>query len=365
MNARERFLRTCKFDNVPPPRWECLGFWASTVERWRTEGLPNDVDPWDYFEMDRWERLPIDSGFTHNPYFPPFEHKVFQEDERTVTFVDGQGIVKRNRKDNPEMSMSQFLKFPVADRRDWEELKWRLDPQSPERYPDWQETRRQWENRNNPLGLFITGGYGFPRNLFGEEQLAYMFYDDAPLMHEIMAHWMEFYKGICDIALPEIEVDYIYLWEDMAFKNGPLISPAMFREFVLPYYREVIACIRSHGVENIIVDSDGDNRPILDLFLEAGVNVFFPLEIAAGMEPLEVRAKYGRQFVLWGGVDKRALSKDRAAIDRELDRKIPQMLESRGFIPAVDHSVPPDVPFENYAYYVKRVREMTAQMVDG
>ena len=359
MNARERFLRVCKFEPVDhPPYWDCLGFWGATVERWRNEGLPADVWPNQYFSMDSWNGIPFDAGLCHIPYRPPFEHKILEEDDRTRTYVDGQGIVKRDRKDRPELSMSQFISFPVTERKDWDALKWRIDPSTPERYPDWDEVRKQMGDREQPWGMSICGGYGMPRNLFGEERLALMYYDDPGLMHDIMRHWAEFYKGTFDRVLPNVDLDYVYIWEDMAFKNGPLIGPKTFEEFMLPYYKEVVGCILSHGVPNVIVDSDGDNRPILDLFVEAGVNVFFPLEIAANMEPLEIREKYGRKLVLWGGIDKRVLSKDKAAIEHELMRKVPQMIDSGGFIPAIDHSVPPDVPFENYVFYTKLLHEL-------
>ena len=360
MTVRERFHKVCEFEPVDrPPRWECLGFWNATVQRWRQEGLPPDVSPEQYFQMDPRPAVPVDAGFTHVPYRPAFEYRVLEQDDRTITYIDGQGIVKRDRKDNAELSFPQFLKFPVEARADWEALKWRLDPATPERYPNWDDVRAHFESREHPLGMNICGGYGWPRNLFGEERLAYVYYDDPEMIHDIMRFWTEFYKAVFDRALPNIEVDYVYIWEDMAFKNGPLIGPPTFEEFMLPYYKEVVSAIKSHGVKWVLVDSDGDNRPLLDLFVDAGVNFFFPLEIAAGMEPVEIREKYGRKLVLWGGIDKRVLSKDRAAIERELLRKVPRMMESGGFIPAVDHSVPPDVPFENYAFYTKLLREMT------
>lgn len=362
MSARERFHKVSKFEQVDhPPRWDSLGFWSSTVERWWEEGLPRDVRPEQYFEMDPRDCIPVNSGFTTNPYCPAFEYRVLEEDDRTRTFIDAQGIVKRDRKDNAELSMSQFLKFPVSKRQDWENLKWRLDPATPERYPNWQELRQKYAEREFPLGMLICGAYGFPRNLFGEEHLAYMYYDDPALIHDIMEHWVWMYKGVFDRTLPNVDIDYVMIWEDMAFKNGPLIGPDMFKEFMLPYYKEVIGRIRSHGVEHVMVDSDGDNRPILDLFVEAGVNIFLPLEIAASMEPVEIRERYGRRLVLWGGIDKRVLSKDKAAIEHELKRKVPQMMDSGGFIPGIDHTVPPDVPFENYVFYTELLRELTSR----
>jgi len=111
-------------------------------------------------------------------------------------------------------------------------------------------------------------------------------------------------------------------------------------------------------VEVVIVDSDGDCRPIFDLFLEAGMNAFLPCEIAAGMEPLELRERFGNDFLIIGGIDKRALAKDFAAIEDEVMRKVPRLVEIGRFIPTVDHSCPPDIPFENYRYYVELLRNV-------
>jgi len=362
MNSRERFLKVCNFEQVDhPPRWDCLGFWSATVERWWNEGLPRGVPPEQYFEMDRRENVPVNSGSTSCGYSPAFERQVLEEDERTITYRDGDGIIKRERKDGAEFSMPQFLTFPVSNRQDWEEIKWRLDPASPERYPDWEEVRNRYADRDFPLDVVICGAYGLPRNLLGEEHLAYMYYDDPGLIHDIAEHWVEFYKGIFDRTLLNQDVDCVLIWEDMAFKSGPLIGPKLFEEFMLPYYKEVISRIRSYGVQHVMVDSDGNNWQLLDLFVEAGVNVFLPLEIAAGMEPVEIREKYGRKLVLWGGIDKRVLSKDKAAIEHELMRKVPQLIDYGGYIPGIDHTVPPDVPFENYKFYTELLRELTAR----
>jgi len=302
--------------------------------------------------------LPVNAGFTYNPYYPPFEEEVISEDETSRVWRDGQGVIKRDRKDSPEKSMSQFLEFPVKSRRDWEDLKWRLDPAEPARYPDWAEVHRQHDNRDYVIGLYICGGYGFPRNLFGEQHLAYAYYDTPDLVHDIMACWLSFYKDLTGRVLAEFVPDYLYIWEDMAFKNGPLISPTTFREFMSPYYTELISHVKRLGLEIVMVDSDGDNRPIFDLFLEAGMNAFLPCEIAANMEPLELRERFGNDFLIIGGIDKRALSTDFAAIDHEVMRKVPKLLETGRYIPTVDHSCPPDIAFENYRYYVELLRNV-------
>lgn len=340
-------------------RWETLGYWSETVRRWEGEGLPKGTHPNEYFAHDPNVRLEVDTGFTKLPYHPPFTHEVIEEDERTVTYRDAQGIVKRDRKDSPEMSMPQFVSFPVTCRRDWEEkIKPRLDPKSPERFKDVPELAKKHKDHDYPLHMTICGFYGFPRNLFGEEGLAYALYDQPELIHEMQEHHAAFNIELISRMTEAFDLDFLLIWEDMAFKTGPLISPKMFREFMSPYYEKVIAHARRCGIPHIAVDSDGDNRLLLDLFLEAGVDLMMPFEIAASMDPVPIRAKYGRRLAVWGGIDKRELAKGREAIDRELQVRVAPMLKSGGYIPSVDHSTPPDISFRDYCYFIERVREL-------
>lgn len=105
----------------------------------------------------------------------------------------------------------------------------------------------------------------------------------------------------------------------------------------------------------IVVDTDGDCLALIPLFLEAGVDALLPFEVQAGMDV----ARIGREFPtlgIVGGLDKRALACDRAAIRREVDRVLPRMRERGGFIPTLDHTVPPDVPLENFRYYLECLR---------
>ena len=155
-----------------------------------------------------------------------------------------------------------------------------------------------------------------------------------------------------------MNVDGIDFWEDMAYRNGPIIGPATFKEFMSPYYKRVIDCARSLGIEVLAVDSDGDIDPLIPLFIEAGVNLMYPFEVQAGMDIREVRKKYGKKLVIQGGLDKRKLAVDFSAIREEVESKVPQLLREGGYIPSLDHNVPPDVSLENFEYYLGLVREI-------
>jgi len=294
---------------------------------------------------------------TKSPFYPPFETEVLADEGETIVRREPDGIIKRVRKHG--VSMPQFLKFPVESRKDWEEIKWRLDPTVEERYEAFRKEAKWLRGRDHVLRFGVCGAYGHPRNLFGEENLAYIYYDDPKLLHEIMENWVELYIGIADHICPLLDFDYVFMWEDMAYKTGPLISPRLVREFMLPYYKQLIQHLRSrHGIDIFLLDTDGNPEVLLPIFIEAGINVLIPLEIAAGTEPLPIREKYGEQLALMGGIDKRALTGDKETIKREVMRKVPAMLESGGYIPGVDHAVPHDVPFENYCYFVELLREL-------
>jgi len=80
--------------------------------------------------------------------------------------------------------------------------------------------------------------------------------------------------------------------------------------------------------------------------------------VAAGMDIVEMRRKFGKNLIIIGGIDKRALASGRKAIEEEVMKKVPYLLSQGGYFPAIDHSIPPDVPFENYLYYLELLRKI-------
>jgi uroporphyrinogen decarboxylase len=214
---------------------------------------------------------------------------------------------------------------------------------------------RTYNRSAAPNLLDVIGLYGMPRMLAGEEGLSYLYYDDPELVRDIQRHWLGFYGEHLRRVTERVRVDCILFWEDMAFKNGPLISPELFREFMLPYYREFIAHCRALGIKHFMVDSDGNNDVLIPLFIEAGVTIFCPFEVPAGNDVREVRRRYP-QLVIAGGIDKRTLFEDRDAIRREVDRVVPWMWERGGYFPSLDHATPPNVSLANWEFYLEYLR---------
>ncbi len=142
----------------------------------------------------------------------------------------------------------------------------------------------------------------------------------------------------------------------MCYNKGMFISPQQFREFMLPNYKKLSSFFKSHGVPIIMLDTDGNANDLIPLLIEAEFNAFNPIEVQSNMDVLELRQKFGKNIGLFGGIDKRNLTKDKMTIEQELKSK-EEILEEGGYIPACDHKVPPEVPFEKYQFYVSKLKE--------
>ena len=105
------------------------------------------------------------------------------------------------------------------------------------------------------------------------------------------------------------------------------------------------------------VDSDGNITDVIDGWVDGGVTCMFPVEVAAGSDPVEIREHWGRDVLMMGGVNKRALAAGRDEIVAEL-RHLKPLVDEGGYIPHVDHRVPPDVSYEDYLFYLRTKREM-------
>ena len=373
MNPRERFWQNMRFDpSVGVPFWaDWLGPW----KRWRNEGLEvdlalseDDLRSWclEHFQFEGmysifWgqPRVPVEIGVS-----PSFPLEVFEETAAWRIYRGADGTIMKQFTDTGEfMHSTQFLEYPIKCRKDWEKFRdERLDPDAPGRYPaesSWEALKAAWKNRD--FALSIDGGsfYGLLRDWVGVETLSVWFYDEPDLVREMMEYLAGFYVRVLERAVSEVDIDFAMFWEDMCYKTGPLLSPGMFRSFMLPCYRKVTSFLEAHGIALSWVDCDGNIDELLPLWLEGGVRGFYPLEVAAGMDAAKLRAEYGQRILLWGNVDKRALARGKAAIDAELARLAP-VAAAGGFIPLVDHQVPDDVPLENYLYYLERRKVLFA-----
>lgn len=340
------------FDRVP--HYE-FGYWAETIPLWQKQGLPKDVK--NEWEADRYFGFDPRGGLGPNlGMIPAFEHKVLEETATTVTVRDSSGVVSIQSKLGS--SIPKFIEFPVKTREDFLAIKERYNASDPTRYPaDWARRVEDAKKLDYPVAIGLGGFYGWLRGWMGVENVSIAFASDPKWVHEMLDFICEFILTVIERAVSDFSFDYGTFWEDMCYNKGPLISPRMFREFLVPRYKLITDRVRKCGCEIFLVDCDGNILELVDLWYEGGVNCMFPCEVFPGSDPVVIRKRFGKKVRMIGGVDKHALIKGKKAIDAELARLL-LLVKEGGFIPHVDHRVPPDVTYENYLYYLERKKEV-------
>lgn len=360
-NSRQLFLNIFRgIESGSKWNMPCFGFWPETIEKWHEQGLPGDIDEnniAEYFNMDLFHSIALKSGFTA-PYSPVFEIKHISEDEDTYTIIDKDGIKKRLLKKDKFSSMPQFLEYPVKGREDYPEIREKLKHDTEERIGmTIDELKEKHRNRDYPLGLTICGGFAFPRELMGLEKYFLTLHDDSAFIHNIMEDWLNLYKLFIADLHNAVELDFINIWEDMAYKNGPLISPGLYCEFIKPYLKDLVKYCKDIGVSLVMLDSDGNIEKLVPHFIDCGVDVLYPFEVQAGMDILKIRKQYPDLGII-GGIDKRILTKGKKAIKQEILNIVPDMYAKGRYIAAIDHSVPPDIAFEDFLYFVELLKDL-------
>jgi uroporphyrinogen decarboxylase len=363
----DRFYRVFTYQDVDRVPDLEFGYWPQTIRRWLKEGLPLELTPEETNEMFS-QRLDDFFGFEregssislHTGMSPPFEERVVERREASVVLRDANGaLAERYLNDAEQSSIPRFIEFPVKTPEDWKLMKQRYRLDDPTRVAATEDIAeaRQGQANGQAVRVACTGFYGQLRNWMGMERLSYAFYDHPQMIHEMVEHWAELCVRQIEQLPDDVGIDRVDWWEDMASKNGPLVSPLLFRRFLQPGYHRVMTAAHKRGCALGQVDCDGNPHAIVGNWLTEGVNIMFPLEVAAGVDPYAWREQFGIELRLRGGIAKKPLVAGGKAIDRELDRVKP-LLEQGGYIPHLDHLVPPDIPYAHYCEYLDKKRRL-------
>lgn len=353
MTNRERFLRCLRYQGVDHPPLMVPAPWPATRRRWESEGLPAGVDLYDYFALPQLKYVHL---ALETVLHPPFAEEILAEEEEFVIRINRHGVKEKNFRDGS--SMPEFLEYPVKGRSSLPWLREKLSPGQAGRIAaDWLEQARAARAAGGLL--FVNGGmyFAFLNEHMGTEALMLSFFDDPEFILEVN----ELQCALCEQALRlcqgQIELDFIGYHEDMAYKNGSLISMPMFRRFMSPFYERIGRLAMAGGIDLQMLDSDGHIRELIPEWLKHGINVLCPMEVAAGMDVVALRQEFGPELRMIGGFDKRILAAGQPGIERELLRLQP-LIEAGGYIPAIDHGTPPDVPFAHVCHYVETLKRM-------
>ena len=345
----DQIMHYGEFDRMPVLHWVV---WPETEEEWIQQGLPQDVPVHEYFNATpMYSRIPINVDL-----YPLFEEEIIEETDEYRILRQGDGVVAQDWKNRS--CIPHYIDFTMKDRSGWDEYRKRLQP-CPERIPDdLDDQLKSFEDVDLPITIYAGSMIGWTRNWMGVENMGYACYDDRDLIAEIADTVADLACWAIDQVAGKVQIDLGLGWEDICFKTGPLISPDIFRECCVPAYRKVADRLGELGCDLYMVDSDGDVAALVPLWLEGGVNTMFPIEIGTWhADPMAYRKKYGRECRIFGGIDKKEIAKGRAAIDAEIERRIPLMKDG-GFIPLPDHLIIPGTLLDDYRYYLDRLREL-------
>ncbi|HUU60603.1 MAG TPA: uroporphyrinogen decarboxylase family protein [Phycisphaerae bacterium] len=340
-----------EFDRMPVIHWT---EWEETRRRWLAEGLPPDVSEHQYFgTVPHWTWVGVGLEL-----YPPFAEETLEDTDEYRIFRDGGGVVQKDWKHRS--CIPTFLDFTLKEAKDWDAFKKRLQPDPGRISKDLDKRIADAEASELPIAIGTASMMGWIRNWMGVENMCYLMFDAPDVYADMVDTLAELTCWGIDQVIPKMTSppDMGFGWEDICGKSGPLVSPQIFDKHVAPGYRKIRDKLESCGVTMLGVDSDGMVEPLLRSWLEAGVNLQFPIEIGTwNADPHALRRKFGRDLRVVGGFNKLALEKDHAAIDAEIERRIPIMKEG-GFIIMPDHLITPGVSLENYKYYLNRIREL-------
>ncbi len=387
MNSQEKFLSVIRMEdgcydkNIEIPKIE-FGYWAGTIRRWFSEGLPTIAPVPDnisngvaimankniYHKMEKEGDVNVapvfglDQHLTKFPidYSPMFPEKVIKKTDTHIIYKDSYGVTCKN--DIHITSLPMELDQPVKDWESWERYKQYYSQDTIEKRlpPNWDTLSRGLRNRDFPIRLGGTNGgfLGFPRQIMGLTTYMMVLYDDPKLIHDICDTFLNFLMAYYARIIKDVKVDCILIWEDMAGKGGSLISPQHFREFLTPRYKAMVSFAKDVGVDIILTDSDGYVEDLIPLIVETGVTGMYPFERAAGNDLLRIREAFP-DFQIIGGIDKKVLFADSTEekIDSELEI-VKKMLKKGRYIPHIDHFVSQDCTWEKFSYYRKKLNSI-------
>lgn len=373
MNNREKvkaILNYEAYDRMPVVHF---GYWAETVEKWCDEGhlKPEEIvgvsdgSPAEKAVSSKlgfdfnWFDVFRDKSDVLSSLYPPFERKVIEEfPDGKKTVLNEYGVIELLKEG--AISIPTEIDHLLKDRKSWEEYYLPRLQFSEERV----DTARlnaisKDTEREDPLGLYCGSLFGQIRNWMGIEGISYLYADDEDLYDEIINTVGELcYKVTEKVLSTGVKFDFAHFWEDICFKNGPLVKPAIFEEKVGPHYKRITKLVNSYGINIVSLDCDGVIDALIPTWINNGVNTMFPMEVGtwnASIKPW--REKYGREIRGVGGMNKVVFAYDYAAVDAEIERLKP-LVELGGYIPCIDHRIPPDAKWENVQYYCDRMRKI-------
>jgi uroporphyrinogen decarboxylase len=371
MEIRERYIAVVlgeKTDKIPfsPGRAR-----KSTIINWHNQGLPEGEEWFDYLskllEIDtKWLYSDMDAGIDFR-MIPKFEEKILDESERNIIVQDWKGnICEISKEYDPsylrdpiDFVTRRWIKCPVKNWADWEQMKLRYDPYDAGRLTeDFDKRCEILKNQEQVVSIFFDGPFMQLRDWMGFEGLCMGFMDNPGLIRNMINFYCEYISRMFERILKKLKPDYVHCGEDMAYKGKSMISPEFVRELFFPVWKQWGEIIHDSGCKIFDMDSDGYIGELIPIWVEAGFDITDPVEIAAGNDLMEYKERFGLEIAYLGGVDKRAIAAGGDMLKEEI-KKIKSIIKFGKYIPSCDHGIPNDVSWKKMIEYSKLLAETT------
>ena len=356
MTDRERFNAIMHYQ----PADRCFnmefGYWQENFEQWklfRDNGVTNNEQADEFFAFDTIR------GFSSPVWMHPvFEERVVRETETTRVMMNGDGLLAEVPKDG-HATIPHYIEATVKTPDDWKRVKEeRFRRDDPARLIDVDDViRRHPADRDYPLAIWCGSMMGKIRDMLTFEGIAYAIYDYPEMLEDMVETACLLVEDELDQVLGKVDFDLASGWEDIAFKQGPIVSLDFFEQVVVPRYKRIGRKLKDAKIDIWYTDCDGDVRPLIPGMLESGLNTMFPWEVNGSGHPADALERFGTDLRILGGVNKMVLAEGRDAIKAYL-KTLEPLVARGGFIPFCDHRCPPNVPEEDYLYYLDLKRSM-------
>lgn len=334
MQTHERFSRM--FAHQEADRVPIIdGPWGSTIERWQREGLPKDVNWVDFFDIDHVAHIGADNS-------PRYESRTLEETPEYKVYTTSWGATQKNW--THAGGVPEFLDFKVQDPASWRDAKARMTPSRDRvNWAHLEKNYKAWREK----GYWIQGGlwFGFDVThawMVGTERLLLALVEQPEWCVEMFNHFLDVGIALLDLVWDAgYRFDAVSWPDDMGYKHSQFFSVKMYRELLKPVHKRAADWAHAKGCK-VHLHSCGDVNPFVPELIEIGVDALNPLEVKAGMDPVQLKKAYGRQLVLHGGINA-VLWDDLDAIEAEMRRVVPVLKEGGGYIFSSDHSIPESV----------------------
>jgi uroporphyrinogen decarboxylase len=349
MTTHERITRM--FEHKEADRVPILvGPWGDTIERWHREGLPKGTSYVDYFDIDKRESMTINNSFR-------FEEKIVEETDRYTISTTEWGATLRRWKH--ATSVPEFLDFKIKDSQAWLEHRSKIDD-SADRI-NWNLLKNNydtWKGEGRWLEFRLAFGFDYTHSwIVGTETILIALLEEPEWCTDMFHHLLDNGIKLMDRVLDAgYKFDSLFWWDDMGYKNNQFFSMNIYRDLLKPVHKKAIEWAHSRGLKAHL-HSCGDVNPFVPELVEMGLDCLNPLEVKAGMDPIELKKKFGDRLVLNGGINS-VLLDSFDEIEPEIRRILPAVMESGGFIFSSDHSIPSSVDFETFGKIIGLVKEI-------